>query len=73
MCCYSNFCSDLRIAEHGLSFGGGHGGASILELQSGALSFGDKFVNVYKCANLFFFMVYNLFELDDNAILLVDC
>lgn len=31
-----------------MSFGGGSGGASILDLQSGALSKDDAFVNIYK-------------------------
>ncbi|KAG9467869.1 hypothetical protein GDO78_014136 [Eleutherodactylus coqui] len=37
----------LRIAEAGLSLGGSDGGASILDLHSGALSMGKKFVNIY--------------------------
>ncbi|XP_074121128.1 2-oxoglutarate and iron-dependent oxygenase domain-containing protein 3 isoform X3 [Sminthopsis crassicaudata] len=36
-----------RIAEKGLSLGGSEGGASILDLHSGALSFGKHFVNLY--------------------------
>lgn len=38
----------LGLAKHGLQFGGGSGGASILDLHSGALSKGDSFVNIYK-------------------------
>uniref|UniRef100_A0A8D0EE70 2-oxoglutarate and iron dependent oxygenase domain containing 3 n=1 Tax=Salvator merianae TaxID=96440 RepID=A0A8D0EE70_SALMN len=37
-----------RIAERGLSLGGSDGGASILDLHSGALSFGKHFVNMYR-------------------------
>lgn len=37
----------LNLAKTGLSFGGGSGGASILDLHSGALSKGENFVNVY--------------------------
>ncbi|XP_033736717.1 2-oxoglutarate and iron-dependent oxygenase domain-containing protein 3-like [Pecten maximus] len=36
------------VAERGLALGGGEGGASILDLHSGALSKGKSFVNVYK-------------------------
>lgn len=36
-----------RIAERGLALGGSDGGASILDLHSGALSMGKKFVNIY--------------------------
>ncbi|XP_026885193.2 urotensin-2 receptor 2 isoform X1 [Electrophorus electricus] len=37
-----------RLAERGLSLGGSDGGASILDLHSGALSWGKKFVNIYR-------------------------
>lgn len=37
-----------NIAEQGLAFGGSSGGASILDLHSGALSKGNAFVNIYK-------------------------
>jgi len=44
----------LTIAKKGLSKGGGAGGASILDLHSGALSHGEQFINVYKVhPNLF--------------------
>ncbi|XP_040845762.1 2-oxoglutarate and iron-dependent oxygenase domain-containing protein 3-like [Ochotona curzoniae] len=36
------------IAEKGLSLGGSNGGASILDLHSGALSVGKHFVNLYR-------------------------
>lgn len=36
-----------ELAEKGMSHGGGSGGATILDLHSGALSFGDKFINIY--------------------------
>ncbi|KAL3875793.1 hypothetical protein ACJMK2_033709 [Sinanodonta woodiana] len=38
----------LGIAKKGLQFGGSSGGASILDLHSGALSKGDKFINIYR-------------------------
>lgn len=38
----------LDLAKTGLSFGGGSGGASILDLHSGALSQDESFVNIYK-------------------------
>lgn len=38
----------LDLAKTGLSFGGGSGGASILDLHSGALSKNESFVNIYK-------------------------
>ena len=38
----------LTILKKGLSKGGGNGGASILDLHSGALSHGDNFINLYK-------------------------
>lgn len=37
----------LDLAKKGLSFGGGSGGVSILDLHSGALSKGTNFVNIY--------------------------
>lgn len=38
----------LTLAKKGLSKGGSDGGASILDLHSGALSKGAAFVDVYK-------------------------
>lgn len=38
----------LVIAKKGLKLGGSFGGASILDLHSGALSLGQNFVNIYK-------------------------
>ena len=38
----------LTLAKKGLSKGGGAGGASILDLHSGALSKGEGFVSVYQ-------------------------
>lgn len=38
----------LVIAKTGFQLGGSSGGASILDLHSGALSLGQKFVNIYK-------------------------
>ena len=44
--------SALRaIAARGMALGGGAGGPTILDLQSGALSFGDKFVDVWSVFN----------------------
>lgn len=37
----------IDLAKKGLSFGGGSGGVSILDLHSGALSKGENFVNIY--------------------------
>lgn len=36
-----------KLAEKGMSYGGGSGGATILDLHTGALSLQDKFVNIY--------------------------
>ena len=36
-----------KLAEKGMSYGGGSGGATILDLHSGALSVKDKFINIY--------------------------
>ena len=38
----------LSLAKKGLEKGGSNGGASILDLHSGALSKGDAFINLYK-------------------------
>ncbi|KAF5269513.1 hypothetical protein FQA39_LY08702 [Lamprigera yunnana] len=37
----------LKIAKRGFALGGSDGGASILDLHSGALSLGETFVNIY--------------------------
>ena len=37
----------LSIFEKGLQFGHSSGGASILDLHSGALSKGERFINVF--------------------------
>jgi len=37
----------LEIAKVGFYYGGSDGGASILDLHSGALSKGDRFINIY--------------------------
>lgn len=37
----------LRLAQSGFKLGGSDGGASTLDLQSGALSKGTKFINAY--------------------------
>ena len=42
----------LAIAARGMALGGGAGGPTILDLQSGALSRGDKFVDVWMMFNL---------------------
>ena len=38
----------LNLAKKGLAKGGSNGGASIIDLHSGALSSGPQFVNIYK-------------------------
>ncbi|XP_032033964.1 2-oxoglutarate and iron-dependent oxygenase domain-containing protein 3 [Hylobates moloch] len=50
------------IAEKGLSLGGSHGGASILDLHSGALSVGKHFVNLYR---YFGDKIQNIFSEED--------
>lgn len=48
----SNEVDALRaIAARGMALGGGAGGPTILDLQSGALSYGDKFVDVWSVFN----------------------
>lgn len=37
----------LNLAKEGIALGGSDGGASILDLHSGALSYGTKFINIY--------------------------
>lgn len=41
----------IEIAQKGMALGGSTGGASILDLHSGALSKGENFVNIYKLGN----------------------
>lgn len=53
----------LNIAKRGLSHGGSNGGASILDLHSGALSMGEKFVNIY--TYLKNDVLHNTFSTDD--------
>ncbi|XP_051888703.1 urotensin-2 receptor 2 isoform X1 [Pristis pectinata] len=55
----------LRIAKRGLSLGGSDGGASILDLHSGALSMGKQFVNIYR---YFGEQVKDLFDEEDFAL-----
>ncbi|KAL0595779.1 2-oxoglutarate and iron-dependent oxygenase domain-containing protein 3 [Plecturocebus cupreus] len=50
------------IAEKGLSLGGSDGGASILDLHSGALSVGRHFVNLYR---YFGDKIQNIFSEED--------
>lgn len=38
----------MNIVKKGLSYGGSAGGASILDLHTGAMSRGVHFVNLYK-------------------------
>lgn len=38
----------LSIAKRGMALGGSQGGATILDLHSGALSQGKNFVNIYR-------------------------
>lgn len=53
----------LDIGKRGLSFGGSDGGASVLDLHSGALSKGKHFVNIYKLKE-----ANNLFNIRDFAV-----
>ena len=42
-------CSKIiQLAEFGMAKGGGAGGATILDLPSGALSYGDQFINLHQ-------------------------
>ncbi|XP_029815927.1 2-oxoglutarate and iron-dependent oxygenase domain-containing protein 3 [Manacus vitellinus] len=54
-----------RIAERGLSLGGSDGGASILDLHSGALSLGKHFVNLYR---YFGDKIHDIFTEEDFAL-----
>lgn len=38
----------LWLAKRGMSFGGSSGGATIMDLHSGALSYKENFINLYK-------------------------
>ncbi|KAM3965534.1 2-oxoglutarate and iron-dependent oxygenase domain-containing protein 3 [Aphomia sociella] len=54
----------LAIAKKGLKLGGSSGGASILDLHSGALSKGEHFVNIYskvEAKNLFTEQDFNIY------------
>ncbi|CAH2267302.1 2-oxoglutarate and iron-dependent oxygenase domain-containing protein 3-like [Pararge aegeria] len=42
----------LKIATKGLKYGGSHGGVSILDLHSGAMSLGQNFVNIYEAEDM---------------------
>ncbi|XP_045604667.1 2-oxoglutarate and iron-dependent oxygenase domain-containing protein 3 isoform X2 [Procambarus clarkii] len=53
----------VNIGERGLSLGGSAGGASILDLHSGALSHGNAFVNIFKLEE-----AKNLFTVQDFKI-----
>ncbi|CAA9998440.1 unnamed protein product, partial [Nesidiocoris tenuis] len=53
----------LDLASRGLSLGGGSGGASILDLHSGALSKDDVFVDIYSS-----FDIAQTFTQDDFAL-----
>ncbi|XP_068622562.1 2-oxoglutarate and iron-dependent oxygenase domain-containing protein 3-like [Battus philenor] len=55
----------LQVAKKGLKYGGSSGGASILDLHSGALSKGQYFINIYKeegMKNLFSEKDFNSFK-----------
>ncbi|XP_001605079.1 2-oxoglutarate and iron-dependent oxygenase domain-containing protein 3 [Nasonia vitripennis] len=41
----------LQLAKNGFKYGGSDGGASTLDLQSGALSKGTKFIDVYRLSD----------------------
>lgn len=51
----------LELAQAGFVYGGSSGGASILDLHSGALSQGESFINIYRLAEAKGF-------LNDNAL-----
>lgn len=53
----------LKLAKNGFKLGGSDGGASTLDLQSGALSKNDKFVNIYALEE-----AKNFFDMTDLAI-----
>lgn len=60
----------LTIAKRGLALGGSSGGASILDLHSGALSKGQHFINIYKkeeVKNLFTEEDFNLYRVIYNC------
>lgn len=42
----------LNIVKRGLSYGGSSGGASILDLHTGAMSKGVHFINLYKMESM---------------------
>ncbi|XP_035220646.1 2-oxoglutarate and iron-dependent oxygenase domain-containing protein 3-like isoform X1 [Stegodyphus dumicola] len=52
----------LRVAKKGLAFGGSYGGASILDLHSGALSYENSFINIYQKLKA---LDKNIFTADD--------
>ncbi|XP_034833408.1 2-oxoglutarate and iron-dependent oxygenase domain-containing protein 3-like [Maniola hyperantus] len=56
----------LKIAKRGLKYGGSFGGASILDLHSGAMSKGQHFVNIYEIKEM-----KNLFTQEDFNIIRV--
>jgi len=59
----------LALAKKGLSKGGGAGGASILDLHSGALSHGEQFINLYKThPNLFTVKDFQLYKSVKNKV-----
>ncbi|XP_042864030.1 2-oxoglutarate and iron-dependent oxygenase domain-containing protein 3-like [Penaeus japonicus] len=61
----------LNIAKRGLSMGGSTGGASILDLHSGALSHGNAFVNIFKleeARNIFTEQDFKIYSFVKNKI-----
>ncbi|XP_013856689.1 2-oxoglutarate and iron-dependent oxygenase domain-containing protein 3, partial [Austrofundulus limnaeus] len=54
-----------RLAERGMALAGSEGGASILDLHSGALSMGKQFVNIYR---YFGEQIRTVFEQEDFSL-----
>lgn len=61
----------LKIATDGLKYGGSDGGASILDLHSGALSKGTGFINIYSlndASQLFHSHDFHIYKLEIHFI-----
>eukprot|EP01134_Creolimax_fragrantissima_P004657 CFRG4657T1 len=54
----------IATIEKGMVFGGGTGGPSILDLHSGAVSHGEKFINIYQMAKAHEREVFNSTDLE---------
>lgn len=58
----------LNIAARGFKIGLSSGGASILDLHSGAISSGDRFINIYKskeAKGIFTTQDFNVYRVGD--------